>query len=353
MHDDLRQLSDRQLLEQLTEVVTNERKATAVVVEHLAEVERRGLHRDEGYSSLFEYCVGVLKLSQAEAYARIHAARQVLKYPHILPKLRDGQLYLSAINLLGPKLDENNHAELIEAACGKTKTQLETLLAERFPEPAVETVVRKLPTRPSSSHEATQGLLDAKAPQRPSTPACEPTVRSAQRPAARSQLTPLAPERFKVQLTAGKALHDKLQTARQLTRHQIPDGDLAKVLESALDLLIERQLKQHFAQSTRPRKKKSGAAPKPGSRHIPSEVRRAVARRDGMRCTFVSDSGHRCDGRERLEFHHEEAFARGGPSTADNIRLLCQAHNQLQAERDFGPLFMERERARSRRSTQV
>jgi len=70
-----------------------------------------------------------------------------------------------------------------------------------------------------------------------------------------------------------------------------------------------------------------------------------VARRDGMRCSFVSAEGHRCQARERLQYHHERAFALGGEASTDNIRLLCQSHNLLMAERELGPLFMQRVRS--------
>jgi hypothetical protein len=38
-----------------------------------------------------------------------------------------------------------------------------------------------------------------------------------------------------------------------------------------------------------------------------------------------------------LEIHHVEAFARGGPATS-NLTLRCRAHNQYEAEREFGRL---------------
>ena len=76
------------------------------------------------------------------------------------------------------------------------------------------------------------------------------------------------------------------------------------------------------------------------SRHIPNEVKRQVLDRDSMRCSFISDCGKRCEERGMLEFHHDEPHARGGACTAENIKLMCRAHNGLLAERDFGPLFM-------------
>ncbi len=54
--------------------------------------------------------------------------------------------------------------------------------------------------------------------------------------------------------------------------------------------------------------------------------------------------------RHDLELHHELAHALGGRETARNLRMHCQAHNALAAERDFGREFiLERVSARSRR----
>ncbi|MFI5372539.1 MAG: HNH endonuclease, partial [Candidatus Eisenbacteria bacterium] len=72
--------------------------------------------------------------------------------------------------------------------------------------------------------------------------------------------------------------------------------------------------------------------------------------RVGGQCTFVAESGHRCEARTRLEFDHVHPVARGGDTTAANMRLRCRAHNQYAAERVFGKAFMrgKRENARAR-----
>jgi hypothetical protein len=169
LHDRLRTLNDRDLLERLTQLAQRERTATAALVAHLAEVERRKLYRDRGYSSLFHYCVRVLRLSEATAYTRIHAARVALKFPAVLGKLQRGELHLSAITLLAPKLTRENHAELFAAAFGKSKRELQALLAERFPAANVPTVVRKLPERFVTGPAEPMPLLVLAAPA-PSTP---------------------------------------------------------------------------------------------------------------------------------------------------------------------------------------
>ena len=76
-------------------------------------------------------------------------------------------------------------------------------------------------------------------------------------------------------------------------------------------------------------------------RHIPAAVRRAVLERDGDRCTYMDAYGQRCRETRRLEFHHLQPFALGGPTTAENLSLRCPAHNALAAEQDFGREFIE------------
>jgi hypothetical protein len=130
------------------------------------------------------------------------------------------------------------------------------------------------------------------------------------------------------------------------------------VIERALDLLIERTLKQRFAQTKRARLGNSAscADPKTSTRitetpevapdaarqrrarrgHIANATKREIVARDGLRCTFVGRDGLRCGATRFTQIHHEQPWARGGEETPGNLRLLCAAHNQLLAERDFG-----------------
>jgi 5-methylcytosine-specific restriction endonuclease McrA len=80
-------------------------------------------------------------------------------------------------------------------------------------------------------------------------------------------------------------------------------------------------------------------------RYVPAEVRRVVWRRDEGRCTFADASGRRCHERAGLEIHHEHAFVLGGPTTVENLRLVCRSHNALFAERDFGRAYVERKKS--------
>ena len=144
-------------------------------------------------------------------------------------------------------------------------------------------------------------------------------------------VTPLAPERYKLQVTLMRETHEKLRRAQALARHTLPGGDVGAILDRALTLLIDDLERRRFARAASPR-------PSPGhasGRHIPAAVRRAVWQRDEGRCVFVGRTG-RCRETAFLEFHHGVPYAAGGAATADNIQLRCRAHNQYEARLFFG-----------------
>jgi hypothetical protein len=155
----------------------------------------------------------------------------------------------------------------------------------------------------------------------------------------------LAPERYAVQCTVSQQTRDKLAYAQSLLGHAVPNGDLAQVLDRALDALIAQLEHRKFARTEHPRASRYGD----DARHIPAGVKRAVWERDGGRCTFVGEAGHRCESRTRLEFDHVEPVATGGHPTIKGLRLRCRAHNQLAAEQAFGRDFMRTKRGESPR----
>ncbi|MBK9001033.1 MAG: HNH endonuclease [Myxococcales bacterium] len=154
-----------------------------------------------------------------------------------------------------------------------------------------------------------------------------------------------------MEFTASVAFRDKLEQARALLSHTVPSGDLATILERALDLLIERETKRRSG-AGKPRKRRKT---KPGSRHVPVEVQRAVRERDGDQCTFTDAEGRRCSAKRFLTIEHIDPFAKGGPTTVDNCSLLCRPHNAHRARHVFGEEHIQNEiseaRARRRQST--
>ena len=331
------QLPNHELVARVKHLAEREREATAALIAHLAELDKRRLYLAEGCSSLFTYCTQVLHLSEHAAYGRIQAARAARRFPVILERLAEGSVNLTTVGLLAAHLTAENHWEVLDTARHKSKRQVEELVARLLPQPAVPASVRRLPTA-SHTSAAPTALHDAAASPQPTGDAQDfaspPSLVIAPTPARPAAVAPLAPQRYKVQFTASADTYEKLRLTQNLLRHQIPDGDLAKIFDRALTALLQEMAKQKFAATDRPRGSRGVA---PGSRHIPAEVKRAVWLRDGGRCAFAGPKGRRCTEQGFLEFHHVAPHSVGGEPTADNIQLRCRAHNGYEAELYFGP----------------
>jgi hypothetical protein len=341
----LASLPDHVLLRDLNALVAQERVTTAALLAHLAEVDARRLYAPAGYPSMFAWCVGELRFSEDMAFNRIRGARTARRFPQIFAALAAGRLSLGSVLLLAPYLTEDMADELISAATHKSKAQIELLLAQRFPKPDVITqVLAVAPAGPAC--QLAPGRVGMTSPElvpaQVGLLAASHAPTHAAPPAPHTRLAPLSPERFALQVTIDQATHDKLRYAQALLGHAVPSGDMAAVLDRALDALILQLERQKFAKCARAR---PGARRRADdSRYIPAGIRRAVWQRDGGRCTFVSEQGHRCEARSRLEFDHIDPFARGGHTTTAGLRLRCRAHNQYAAERVFGAGFMQRKR---------
>ncbi|HET6335033.1 MAG TPA: hypothetical protein VFG30_17530 [Polyangiales bacterium] len=122
-----------------------DRDVTARLLVHLGEVDVRGLFRDLGFSSMFDYAVQALHMSESEAWLRIRAARLGREFPTALDMVARGELHMTALKLLAPVLTRSN-IQLLEQARFKSKLELQTLIAKHFPQPDVPSAIRKLPT---------------------------------------------------------------------------------------------------------------------------------------------------------------------------------------------------------------
>jgi 5-methylcytosine-specific restriction endonuclease McrA len=367
----LGRVSDEQLRCGLADLLANGYRTEARIIAHIAEVESRKLHLRDGSASLFDYCTVRLGLSNSEAFHRITAARIARQFPIVFTMIEKRELHLTAACLLRDYLTPENHRELLACAAHKTKFQVQEMLAGRFPRPDVESRIRKLPGLAVSQAAPTQAARLNSGP--PSTmqvsnrtglgassrsggeAGIARTPSAATRVPGRGLIEPTSEARYRIQLNASAALKEKLELLRGLTSHANPSGDLAFVIERAVDLALKRAQRDRFAKTDRPRKhaprhlvKRKGPAPRRG--HIANATQREVAERDEMRCTYAGEGEQRCTARAFLQIHHELAWAHGGSDDSENLRLLCARHNRLLAEQDFGARHIA-ERVAARKAT--
>jgi hypothetical protein len=195
----LEAVSDALLQEGLKELLTKGARTEARIVAHLAEVDGRRLHLAMGARSLFDYCLSRLGLSNNEAFHRITAARLARRFPVIFELLERREVHLTAVCLLRDHLTIENHAQLLRDVSHKTKAEIEELLAQRFPQPHASSRLRKRPS-----------------------------------------FEPRSEGRYLLQLDVSAALKHKLELARDFMSHANPSGDLAVVIERALEELNDR-----------------------------------------------------------------------------------------------------------------
>jgi len=332
---DISRLSDDALVAETTRVAGVERHATAELVALLAEVERRSLHLALGYGSMFVYCTRLLRLSEHAAYGRIAAARTARRFPRVLDLLAEGALTLSSLDLLAPHLTDDTVETMLEAASGQSTRAVGKLIAAWHPQPDLPTTVRALPSGGPGREAPPPGpLLDTEIEgdgeaERNNPPTAAPStqivVLARLRP--RAIVAPIAPKRYLLKVTIGHDTQDKLQRARALLRHAIPDGDTDQILNRALSLLLDDVVRTKCASTSKPRR--AGSTIGQG-RHIPAAVKREVWQRDGARCVFAGEHGI-CGETAFLEYHHVVPFAAGGPTDVGNLQLRCRAHNVYEA----------------------
>jgi 5-methylcytosine-specific restriction endonuclease McrA len=311
--------------------VDQDRRDTATMLAYIAEIDRRKLYLEHAFPSMFAFCVKRFHMSEAVAARRIRAGRATCRFPCIFVMVARGELHLSGLHQLAAHLTQENHQEVLRKAKHRSMREIEKLIAEISPKPDVPFTVRALPFRKIESRLPVETNSQSPSTPQPSIPAPVP-AKSSSRP------VPLAPRRYKLQVTIGQETRDKLSELQALLSHQIPDGDPAKILERALEALLVETKKKKAALTEKPRPSRKKSETK--TRAIPAQTRRDVFERDEGRCTFVDAEGRTCASAWQVEFHHRIPYARGGTHDPDNIELRCRAHNQYEAELEYGTRFM-------------
>jgi 5-methylcytosine-specific restriction endonuclease McrA len=201
----LKTLGDAELESALKGLLAASARTEACVVMHLAELDRRRLHLRTGFPSLFRYCMQTLGFSEFEAVFRIAAARLGQKFPLIFELLERRQIHLSALHLLRHHLTQQNHRELLAEACHKSKRQVELLLAHRFPHADVRPSLREL-----------------------------------------RRLEPLAPGRYRLELTIDEQTKQDLERACELLSHVSAVADFALVVQRGARAVVEQLEKKRY-----------------------------------------------------------------------------------------------------------
>ena len=139
---------------------------------------------------------------------------------------------------------------------------------------------------------------------------------------------------------------------------------MAEILEKALDIALKKKDPKKKLERRRKRQRDATAPSRSNemskkdepakSRYVASEVSERVYERGGYQCVYKGPDGRRCTAQVGLHLDHADPFAIFRSNDESILRILCPlcpAHNLLEAERVYGPDFIQRkidERRRSR-----
>jgi hypothetical protein len=266
--DSVKGLSNDELSLQLSQLAKQKHVLDAELLLYLSEVDRRGLYREQAFSSMFGFCMSRLGCGEDVAYKRVGVARMLRQFPMVFELLAEGRIHMSALMLVRPHLTEDNHREWLLAAAGKSKRQVEMLVARRCPRPDVAAQVRKLPEPRPNAIQAITALAvttDRGDPALPNArqscatspsasalaPAAEPKTAVQHGAAQSTRIHPLSGSSYRVVFTASETLKKKIDRAAELLSHAVSPSDLPTLIERAIDLLIEHEEWRRFATGTR------------------------------------------------------------------------------------------------------
>lgn len=307
----------------------SEKSATLVLLEHLAEIDRRRLYAEMGFPSLWIYVHELLGYSESQTTERVSAMRLMTKVPEVKKELIAGNISLTTTSKLAThvrreKTSQTETLNILSAISGKSSREVDQYLAKNS---VVEYKMDKL--KPITS-ETSRIIIDVD-----------------------QEFLVLMNRVRELKGHQGSSTQELLKLSMQnfVKRFDVKSNPNATVKQNAPETSTAANAKQTMT----PVARSSLRAPEvthsnsevsntrsTHSRFILSGIKNKVRLRSGDRCEYVDpNTQRRCQSKMKLEFDHIVPFSLGGQSTFENLRHLCASHNKLSAIRQFGSSHMK------------
>ncbi len=231
----LESLSITELSRGAEKLVSRERRYTAALIAHLAEISRRKGHLELGYKTLFDYCVIRLRLGKGAVWNRTQIAGISRRFPQILEHLAEGKSSLSSLGVLAAHLSEENVDGLLAEAEGKTKEEVKEIVAAIRPKPAAEPMIRRKPARPLDSLERRSDSAESAQPERPFSHA------ESESPKPVGSVEVASPGVYNFRFSVGREFKGKFERLAEVLGIEGAARRMPEIFEKALDLALEKK----------------------------------------------------------------------------------------------------------------
>ncbi|MBC7386443.1 MAG: HNH endonuclease [Cryobacterium sp.] len=314
-------IAHEKLHEETLMAAKREKTATLELLKFLSQVEDRRTFAVVGYDSMFTYVRDGLGYSGAQASERVAAMRLLRKVPEVADGLKDGSQTLTSVAKLASHVRRENlncqeaTSLVLETANQTTEALEKYLLGMALVEPP------KVERSKIISAELTRLTIDVE-------------------------------EEFMVLVRRVRELRgNPALPLSEVFRHAMKEEIRKREPKAPRDSRIpkepskENTEKNAAADEVRPAEsglKQSGGSGAEleslkRSRYISVRDRANTHSRANGACEYIHPvSGKRCGSRFGLQMEHLIPFAKGGASTAENLRAYCPAHNRLSAVAEYG-----------------
>ena len=291
-------LPNDQLIAHFKSAVQSERKITALVLEYVAEIDRRKLFLEIGHTSLFDYLVKDFGYSPSAAMRRIDGARLLREIPEVAKKLENGSLTLSQATQIQrasrdlkrikhETLETQKKRELLAQIENTTQKQTEQILANTLDLPVI-------PVQKETLHKNQSVTLT---------------------------------------ITFTSEQMQILEQAQNMISHAVSHKDWAEILTHFA--------KREIARRTNLRKNRTGSSralaavtsqtfqnKKQQRPAIPVHIRKSLLHIHAE-CAHRDVQGNPCKNKKFLQIDHIHSWSRGGTHEPQNLQVLCATHNRL------------------------
>ncbi len=319
-------MNAREWSSRIAELARREHSALADLLLAVAEFDEQAVHRQLGFSSLFDFLHREIGLSRGSAYYRQVGARMLRRFPEVEEPIRDGRLCVTTVSELAKVMTEENRAVVLPRFFGCSRQEAKQLVAELRPAAEVprRTVVTEVPllapVEPTAVGAA-PAIVQPVGRDRTHPGRGVHAADGARTEAPRTVVEPMTATETRMHVTVSPEFVKLLRKAKAGQSHVQPGATDEQVLTAALELLVAQQEKRRAS--------------------VPPRVKREVMKRDEGKCTWPMANGGVCGSEVRLEVDHVVPRGRGGPSTVENCRILCRAHNLEAARRAYGDEVMD------------
>ena len=267
-------------------------KAEIEIIDSLREVEDDRTYRHFNQTSIYQYAMKTMNLSENVALTLIAIMRKSRSVPELAEAIRAGRVTTSKAKKIISVINEGNKVAWLELAETKTSKQIEKAVVSQNPMAATKESLRY---RTADRLELVLGVSEE----------WTETLKRVKDVASQKSKDAVSTEEALL-LAMNKYLetNDPLEKAKR-ANGKTPLVELPKV--SPFSRTVNRKRKP-----------------------LPAALKHAVMTRDQGQCTEHDNAGTRCENRRWLDVHHIRPLAKGGADELDNLTTLCSEHHRFE-----------------------